>query len=105
MRILAAGVLLGVSMHRGRIGAEQLGRAACEAGPAVGRRGLGLDQWLQIGAGGQDRLDGAVVLLVVAGRTIAGRLQPQRAVALGASDDRLGSPQPLGDAVAQQQGD
>jgi len=55
------GASLGVSMQGARLGAEELGRAACEARPAIGRRGLGFDQRLQIGAAGQDRLDGAVV--------------------------------------------
>ena len=98
-------VLLGVSTHRGRIGAEQLRRAACEAGPAVGRRGLGLDQRLQVGASGQDRLDGAVVRRVVGKRALASRLQSDRAVAFGVAEHALGSPQPLDNAVAQQEGD
>ena len=59
-------------MQRGRIGAEQIGRAAREAGPAVGRRGLRLSEGLPVGAGGQNRLDGAVVRAVVRQRPASG---------------------------------
>ena len=59
-------------MQGARLGGEQLGCAAREARPAIGRRGLWLNQRLQIGAGGQDRLDGAVVRRVVPERAIAG---------------------------------
>ena len=95
-------------MHRRCVGGELIGRAeqlrgaASEARAGVGRRGLRRRDGQLVGAGGQNRLDGAVVRAVVSERAGARGLQALRPLALAECDHALRGAQPLGDVVGKQ---